>query len=80
MLVKNGVTLSAIIKRINRKLKPDWKQLKVTRGWRARNDLGDYYIIDVYRNMIINCHVDPVTVAHELDVVGLEETVISDAA
>jgi len=46
--------------------------LKKTRG--AIQDLGDYYILDVYRSFVVDHHVDPVDLGKELGVLkGYEE-------
>ena len=50
----------------------DAQLLKKTRGARAIFDLGDYYTIDVYRNFVIETHVDPIALAQKLGVLGAE--------
>ena len=49
----------AIVARINRRLRPGGMLLRRTRGWRARLDLGDYYVHDFMRNLALDTHVDP---------------------
>jgi hypothetical protein len=53
MQAKAPVTERALIARINRKLKPEGRVLKVKRGnW--RNDIsGPYYLVDVEHNSVI---------------------------
>jgi len=77
---KGGVPVStrAVIARINRALKPDYEMLKITRGYRAQLDLGQYYILNYNRNFIRNHHVDPETVARELEVLADYEEVIDE--
>jgi len=72
------VSTHALIQRINRKLKEDNEQLKTTRGWRAKLDLGTYYIQDFNRNWIVHHHVDPETVGRELGVLESWETVTEE--
>ena len=44
--------------RINRKLKQEGQVLRSARSPRARAEVGDYYVIDAYRNAIVLMHVD----------------------
>ena len=64
------ITKNALIKRINRKLAHDGEVLKITRGERARTDLGDYYILDIYHNTIVRSRVDPEALGRKLDLIG----------
>lgn len=76
---KVPVSVRAAIQRINRKLKPDMEQLKVTRGGEMlRLDLGDYYIINFNRNWIAHKHVDPEKLGRELGVLAPWETMVDD--
>lgn len=61
------VTMRALIQRINR-VKDTWDVLKKRRGEAGRADLGDYYVIDVNRNAIVNTHVDPEQLGRKLGV------------
>ncbi len=71
------VTKHAIVQRINRKLKPDWKQLKKTRGRYLRAERGDYYVLNIYRNVIVtNECADPETLGRKLGVIADWETVV----
>jgi hypothetical protein len=63
---KVPVTTRALIQRINRKLSSEMMQLKTTRGERWRNDLGDYYIIDVNKNIVVRAHLDLEELSREL--------------
>jgi hypothetical protein len=60
------VTTRALIQRINRKLAPQYRQLKVARGEKWRNEVGDYCILDADRNIVAETHVDVVALAREL--------------
>ena len=52
---KVSVTRRAVIQRLNRKLAENDQKLCKTRGAKACQDLGDYYILDVR----LNCVMDP---------------------
>lgn len=55
---KLPVSQQALIKRINRKLKQDGQQLKKARGERWKSTTGDYFIVDINRNYIVETHID----------------------
>ena len=75
--IKVPIAKRAVVARINRKLKHDGRMLKTLRGYKAQSDLGDYYVVDLDRNMIIETHVDPEAYGREIGV--LEEwEVLSD--
>jgi hypothetical protein len=76
---KVPVTMRALIARINRKLAPEGKRLKIVRGWKARSDLGDYYILNPNRNWIVGHHVDPEGLGRKLGVLEGWEQVASEA-
>lgn len=57
--MRKPVSMRALIARINRKLKPEFKALKATRGARAKLDFGDYYVVEYNHNFIDAAHVDP---------------------
>lgn len=65
---KIPVSKAALIRRINRKLAHDDQILKATRGARAIQDVGDYYIVDSQRNFAVANDVDPEDLARELEV------------
>jgi hypothetical protein len=72
------ITEATLIKRINRKLRAELKQLKAYRGWptgRASSDLGRYYAVDLDRNAIVRSHVDLVEYGRELGVFGPNEEI-----
>ena len=64
------VTKHAIIKRINRRLAAADRRLRVCRGQHARLDLGDHYVVDVNRNVVVGTHVDVEAYARELGVLA----------
>jgi precorrin isomerase len=79
MPVKSPVSLRAVIQRINRKL-DEYKVLKKCRvDSRAYHTCGDFYILDTYRNFIVATHVDPESLAQELEVLADWEYVEEDA-
>jgi N-acetylglutamate synthase-like GNAT family acetyltransferase len=59
----------AVIKRINRKIKHDGLCLRKSRA-RYRNELGDFYLIDVNRNVIDATGVDIEVYGRELSVIS----------
>lgn len=52
------VSLRALIQRINRKLAAEGECLKKARSAKAQQDLGDYYIIEISRNLVFGKDVD----------------------
>lgn len=61
----------ALCSRINRKLAKNGEILKKRRGkWWVRLKLGDYYLLNVYRNSIVEKHVDPWELGVRLKVVS----------
>ena len=44
----------AQIRRINRKLAHMDQRLHVSRGWRELQNLGEYHIVDIYRNAVLD--------------------------
>ena len=54
------VTLRALLQRINRKLANEGQALRTLRvGSRWENDLGSYYIVDLFLNNIEATHQSP---------------------
>jgi hypothetical protein len=69
-----GVTMRAVIQRINRKLAADKEVLKVARSERMRQAVGDYYVVDFRINGVLHHDVDPEAMARELGVLkGYEQ-------
>ncbi len=66
---KVPLTRRALIARINRRLKHDDQALRCCRSnsrwWR---ELGDFYIVDINRNIINDVSVDPTEFGRELGV------------
>jgi len=52
------VSERALLQRINRKLAPDYEQVKKSRPSRFSDTLGEYYRIDMECNFILQTHED----------------------
>jgi len=73
---KVPVTMRALTQRINRTLRKGNDILKATRGdGRARQELGDFYVVDGRRNVVIEKDVDPEALGRELGVLADYEEV-----
>ena len=68
------VTIDALIKRINRRLKWERRKLKISRGQTARSKLGNY-VLDMDQNLVIGMHVDLEKMGRELRVLDPDEKV-----
>ncbi len=69
------VTERALIQRINRVLAKKQELLKKCReASGSYNNLGDYYTIDVYRNAIIDTHLNLEKLGRKLDVLAKWES------
>ena len=77
---KVAVSKRALIQRINRKLASEqWpKSLKSTRGGRAKTNLGDFYVVDLHRNLVVDAFVDPEKYGRKLGVLAPYERVAED--
>jgi hypothetical protein len=75
---KVAVTMRALIQRINRKLRDQDEVLKTSRGERARNEIGNYYCLDIKRNALSAKHVDPEEWGRDLGVLRPWERVIEN--
>lgn len=65
------VTQRALVQRINRALARVGRfgrVMKKTRGVQAHLDLGDYYVLDVERNLVVDKYVDAEALGRELGV------------
>ena len=82
------VSLRGVIQRINRRLAekhgkfgspPTSRvQLKKSRGLHAVQNLGDYYLLDVYSNTIVNHHLDLEDLARDHDAPSPWEKIADD--
>ncbi len=69
--IRSWVSKAALLARINRQLAKEGdsgQALKATRGERARQDLGDYYILDFNMNAIMGKDIDPAELARSIGV------------
>ncbi len=64
-----SVSKRAICQRINRKLVEKQQVLKATRGLAAKEEVGDYYVIDPYRNVVVLTRVNLQRLALDLGVI-----------
>lgn len=71
------VTRRALTQRINRALKKDARMLKTPRG-EARNELGNYYVLDLNRNRVVEKHVDVEAMGRALGVLQKFEALSSE--
>jgi len=77
--MKVPVTTRALVQRINRALrKVGDGVLKKTRGDRWWHELGDYYLINVNRNLITDKHIDPESLGRKLGVLKDYERISDD--
>src|ERR1700682_4324917 len=67
------VTRNALLQRLNRTLRPLGEKVKVTRGERWRNDLGDSHLLDTRNNLILARHLDPEALGREIGVLRIWE-------
>jgi hypothetical protein len=67
------MTLKALVSRINRELNESYHQLHKTRG--ESSDLGEWYVVNHYDNVIVQTYVNPMELANELSVISPNETV-----
>jgi len=74
--MKVSVTLRAVIQRINRKLSKDYKKLEKSRSINMKNNCGEYYILDTYRNTVIETQTNIEYLARNLGVLGAHEEII----
>lgn len=75
---KISVSERAVIQRINRKLRPHDEMLRKSRGGRAMQSVGDYYVVNFDRNYIAQQDVDVEGLARELAVLKPWEKVTWD--
>ena len=62
----NTVAQKAQIARINRKLQKNYQKLCTSRSWRMEQNVGQYYVLDTYRNAVIQTHVNLDSLEEEL--------------
>jgi hypothetical protein len=67
------LSVRAVIQRINRKLAHKYERLCKSRSLGQLQNLGDYYLIDSYRNALIRSRVNIEEPARELGVMDNRE-------
>ena len=72
------VSMRALIRRINRRVGPEGGRLRKTRGTNAACVVGDYFLVDTRRNIIIHQRVDIEALGRELGVMAEWEELIAD--
>jgi hypothetical protein len=75
---KMPVTMKALTQRINRVLRRDEEMLRKTRGARAIQDLGEWYVLNWNKNWIVHHHVDPEDLGREIGVLNKWEVLAPD--
>lgn len=60
----------ALIQRINRALAKRGDLLKTTRSDKWRNELGDYYTVDLQQNTVVEKHVELESLGRKLKVLA----------
>lgn len=78
---KVTVSQRALIQRINRALKKEHQAVKIPRGQRMQQDVGDYYLLDYSRNFVVNADrygLDLESFARELEVMEDWEALETD--
>jgi len=54
------------------------RQLRTARGWRARFDLGEYFVVDIATNTVVEKQVDPEDMGRELEALQPFEEVVTN--
>ena len=77
---KIPVSMRALVARINRKLAADDMRLKIAKGKRMRQAVGDYYVINTRINAVMHHYKDcnPADLARELGVLRGYEKVVAE--
>jgi hypothetical protein len=72
------VSERAVTQRINRKLAASGEKLQKCRSDRWRHDVGDWYVIDVDRNLVLHKHVGLEELGRKLGVLHEYENLVAD--
>jgi len=79
---RTPVSHDALVKRINRKLAREGERLRKTRPCRGEGvsrmwmNCGDFYVIDVRRNFLVDTHVDVEILGRKLGVLAHYERLV----
>ncbi len=74
-VTKSPVSVRAVEQRINRKLAEKRQRLMRSRSERARAEVGDHYVVDVDRNLLVLHHVNLEALARKLGVLAEWEAI-----
>ncbi|WP_397569066.1 hypothetical protein [Schlesneria sp. T3-172] len=75
---KSQVSKRAMIQRINRKLSGDDRKLKASRSQGDLDNLGEHYILDLNRNVVVDTHVDIADTAKKLGCITQWEELVEE--
>jgi hypothetical protein len=76
-----AITERALFQRLKRRLEKHYGQLlRKSREGRVMIDLGEYYAIDIYRNVIVRTHIDLEQLAKDEKVMHPLEKLIKETA
>ena len=73
-----SITRRALTQRINRALLKQNERLYKSRGMRMYFDVGDFYVVDLRRNLVAGKDVDPEELGRELGVLKKYERVVDE--
>ncbi|HEX4589782.1 MAG TPA: hypothetical protein VH120_07625 [Gemmataceae bacterium] len=74
----SGVTKTAVIRRINRKLRDEERLLKAARSPRDRATFGEYYVVGINRGGILEHHISLEEIGRRTGALKSWECVIRD--
>ena len=85
-MAKAPVSTHALVQRINRMLQSqdteiaqaDRLRLRSTRGAQEQSFLGNFYLVDIYRDAIFGHHIDPEDLARKIGVLAKWEEHVMD--
>ena len=63
------------IARINRQLEKRWERLRTSRSWQMEQNVGEHYVIDVYKNEVIYTNVNLDSLERELQGASMTKTI-----
>jgi hypothetical protein len=63
---KLPVSTRALLARINRALRDQNRELRPTKGHKAREEFGDFYVVDTGKNQLVEWNIDLAKYALEL--------------
>lgn len=72
------ITKGALFQRLRRRLAKDGHILKATRGERYRHDLGDFFTVDEWNNVVVDRQINLEPLGRELGVLKAYEQMEDD--